>query len=105
MHDGRLMLRKDWSICIFLDLLVACFSILLLDITFPNYRLSCLVYRCPLYCHYRSILHDPDMYPYPLAFHPESSVPDKDGKVARDPAITGAFGYGRRSATHFDPYT
>jgi len=43
-----------------------------------------------------NILHDPEMYPDPFTFRPERFLPDKDGKVARDPAITGAFGFGRR---------
>ncbi|KAF8531502.1 cytochrome P450 [Gautieria morchelliformis] len=42
------------------------------------------------------ILHDPDMYPNPYAFCPERFLPDKDGFVARDPAIGGIFGFGRR---------
>jgi hypothetical protein len=41
------------------------------------------------------------MYPDPLAFRPESFLLNKNDEVARDPAITGAFGYG----THFEKLT
>ncbi|KAF8578222.1 cytochrome P450 [Ramaria rubella] len=43
-----------------------------------------------------NILHDPETYPDPLTFRPERFLPDKEGKVARDPAISGTFGFGRR---------
>ncbi|KAF8531501.1 cytochrome P450 [Gautieria morchelliformis] len=49
-----------------------------------------------VYCILPRILHDPDMYPNPYAFCPERFLPDKDGFVARDPAIGGIFGFGRR---------
>ncbi|KAF8510098.1 cytochrome P450 [Gautieria morchelliformis] len=42
------------------------------------------------------ILNNPEMYPNPSAFLPERFLPDKNGHVARDPATTGTFGFGRR---------
>ncbi|GJJ08744.1 hypothetical protein Clacol_002963 [Clathrus columnatus] len=43
-----------------------------------------------------NLLHDPATYPDPSVFRPERFLPDKNGGVARDPAVNGAFGYGRR---------
>ncbi|KAI0291058.1 cytochrome P450 [Multifurca ochricompacta] len=42
-----------------------------------------------------AILHDPDVYPEPDAFKPERFI-NPDGSVREDPALTTAFGYGRR---------
>jgi len=39
------------------------------------------------------------MYPDPSAFIPERFLPDKNGNVARDPVISGTFGFGRRSVS------
>lgn len=45
----------------------------------------------------RNSLHDPKIYPDPDEFKPERFLPDENGNVlARDPAINGAFGFGRR---------
>lgn len=44
----------------------------------------------------RKILHDPVEYPDPMSFKPERFLPDRDGKVPRDPTVSGAFGFGRR---------
>ncbi|KAI0301770.1 cytochrome P450 [Multifurca ochricompacta] len=42
-----------------------------------------------------AILHDPDVYPEPEVFKPERFI-NPDGSVREDPALTTAFGYGRR---------
>lgn len=42
------------------------------------------------------ILHDPVEYPDPMSFKPERFLPDENGKVPRDPTVSGAFGFGRR---------
>ena len=42
-----------------------------------------------------AILHDADRYPEPYEFRPERFI-SKDGQVIVDPAISIAFGYGRR---------
>jgi Cytochrome P450 len=55
--------------------------------------------RCDILFLCRRILNDPEMYPNPSAFLPERFLPDKNGHVARDPAIAGAFGFGRRSVS------
>ena len=43
----------------------------------------------------RAILHDPAMYPEPDAFKPERFI-NADGSLRDDPALTSAFGFGRR---------
>lgn len=47
-----------------------------------------------LRCH-RAILHDPELYPEPEEFKPERFL-NKDGTVREDPAISLAFGIGKR---------
>ncbi|KAF8590889.1 cytochrome P450 [Ramaria rubella] len=42
------------------------------------------------------LLHDSETYPNPFVFLPERFLPDRDGRVAKDPATTGTFGFGRR---------
>jgi cytochrome P450 len=44
---------------------------------------------------YRAILHDPELYPEPEEFKPERFL-NKDGTVREDPAISLAFGLGKR---------
>jgi cytochrome P450 len=43
----------------------------------------------------RAILHDPDIYPDPEVFKPERFL-NEDGSVRDDPAISLAFGVGKR---------
>ena len=43
----------------------------------------------------RAILHDPKMYPDPEEFKPERFL-DEDGSVRDDPALSLAFGIGKR---------
>ena len=43
----------------------------------------------------RAILHDPRLYPDPEAFKPERFL-NEDGTVRDDPAISLAFGVGKR---------
>jgi len=42
-----------------------------------------------------AILHDPELYPEPEKFKPERFL-NKDGTVREDPAISLAFGIGKR---------
>ncbi|KAN0109867.1 cytochrome P450 [Russula decolorans] len=49
-----------------------------------------IFYEC-----YRAILHDPELYPEPEEFKPERFL-NKDGTVREDPAISLAFGIGKR---------
>ncbi|KAH9987387.1 cytochrome P450 [Russula vinacea] len=42
-----------------------------------------------------AILHDPEMYPDPEEFKPERFL-DEDGSVRDDPALSLAFGIGKR---------
>jgi cytochrome P450 len=44
---------------------------------------------------YRAILHDPELYPEPEEFKPERFL-NNDGTVREDPAISLAFGIGKR---------
>ena len=44
---------------------------------------------------FRAILHDPEMYPDPEEFKPERFL-DEDGSVRDDPALSLAFGIGKR---------
>jgi Cytochrome P450 len=44
---------------------------------------------------FRAILHDPDLYPDPEEFKPERFL-NEDGSVRDDPALTSAFGIGKR---------
>jgi cytochrome P450 len=44
---------------------------------------------------FRAILHDPEMYPEPEEFKPERFL-NKDGTVRDDPALSLAFGVGKR---------
>ena len=44
---------------------------------------------------YRAILHDPESYPEPEEFKPERFL-NTDGTVREDPAISLAFGIGKR---------
>jgi cytochrome P450 len=56
---------------------------------------DCLTYmKVCLRC-YRAILHDPVLYPEPEEFKPERFL-NKDGTVREDPAISLAFGIGKR---------
>ena len=43
----------------------------------------------------RAILHNPDLYPDPEAFKPERFLKE-DGSLRDDPAISMAFGVGKR---------
>ncbi|KIJ28558.1 hypothetical protein M422DRAFT_37308 [Sphaerobolus stellatus SS14] len=43
-----------------------------------------------------ALMHDPEEYPEPFKFNPERFLPNKEGKVPRDPFLGGAFGFGRR---------
>ena len=45
--------------------------------------------------YFRAILHDPEMYPDPEEFKPERFL-DEDGSVRDDPALSLAFGIGKR---------
>ena len=51
----------------------------------PNTSLRC----------FRAILHDPEIYPDPEEFKPERFLND-DGSVRDDPALSLAFGVGKR---------
>jgi cytochrome P450 len=44
---------------------------------------------------FRAILHDPEAYPEPDQFTPERFL-NEDGSVRDDPALTLAFGIGKR---------
>ena len=44
---------------------------------------------------FRAILHDPEVYPDPEEFKPERFL-NKDGSVRDDPALSLAFGIGKR---------
>jgi cytochrome P450 len=44
---------------------------------------------------FRAILHDPEIYPDPEEFKPERFL-NKDGSVKDDPALSLAFGVGKR---------
>ncbi|KAI0265250.1 cytochrome P450, partial [Russula aff. rugulosa BPL654] len=44
---------------------------------------------------HKAILHDPELYPEPEEFKPERFL-NKDGTVKEDPAISLAFGIGKR---------
>lgn len=52
----------------------------------------------------RNILHDPEMYPSPSEFKPERFLQDNNGRTAKDPAVNGAFGYGRRYVKYLYVY-
>ncbi|KAF9468084.1 cytochrome P450 [Collybia nuda] len=43
-----------------------------------------------------AILHDENAYPEPFAFKPERFLGDNEKQLPPDPAIVGAFGFGRR---------
>ena len=51
---------------------------------------------------FRAILHDPEMYPDPEEFKPERFL-NEDGTVRDDPALSLAFGVGKRicAGRHF----
>jgi cytochrome P450 len=51
---------------------------------------------------FRAILHDPEMYPDPEEFKPERFL-NEDGTVRDDPALSLAFGIGKRicAGRHF----
>ena len=56
-------------------------------------RLS--IYRNPYLRCFRAILHDPETYPEPEEFKPERFL-NEDGSVREDPALSLAFGVGKR---------
>ena len=74
---------------------------------------QCMVRRSSIHLdvylrHFRAVLHDPEIYPDPEEFKPERFL-NEDGTVRDDPALTLAFGVGKRicpgrhfaDATHF----
>ena len=53
------------------------------------------LYMCLSMAFVRAILHNPDLYPDPEAFKPERFIKE-DGSLRDDPAISLAFGVGKR---------